>query len=442
MASNVNARDGGEDGYIGWDGDPDRTDFLPGRKNQFQLKTSKVFPKSAGDEVLTGTGQIKPKVREVLEAGGCYIMLSSHTFTRQGTNSREQCIRESLSEAGLEVAEDRIQFRDADQVATWVNCYPSVATWAKELAQPGTVGPFCSWNDWTGRSEHQDSPWVKDSRLPSIRTSVLQRATEEKGVIHIGGLPGVGKSRLVLESLGSTDEEVRSTCDLVMYADEAESSPAKIMHTSRTLAKSKARAIIVIDRCTPKTRRVIAGTVNHPDSRLSLVTIEDDPSPTSLDSQTMIVREAPPDVTGALVEMLAPKLPPEDKRRLEALARGSPGVALAVVKAWKNSVPIPLGTDDDLVEAFVVGRESYRSDSLMASARLLAVFGALRVGQLSESQIPEASHFLHGLAAEELYAGIQRLVGRGVAKELGRFATFPPNPIALQLAERVFSNER
>lgn len=435
VPSNFNAPDGGEDGYIGWDGDPDRTDFLPCRKNQFQLKCGKIAPSSAGREVLTRNREVKPKVREVLEAGGCYIMLSSQTFTRTAINDREQCIRESLCAAGMEVAKDRVHFHSAEQLATWVNCYPSVATWAKELTEPGAVGPFCSWNNWAGRSEHQDSPWVEDGRFPSLRASVLQRVTEEQGVIHIGGLPGVGKSRLVLESLGTTDEEGLSICDLVMYADEAESIPEKLMRTVRTLAGSEMRAIIVIGHCTPETRRATVSAVTHPDSRLSLVTIGDDPSPTSLVSQTMIVREAPPDVTEAIVDNLAPKLPSEDKRRIKALSRGSPAVALAVVKAWKNSLPIQFVTDDDLVEAFVVGRESYQSDSLMASARLLAVFGALQVGELSESHIPEASHFLHGLAAEELYAGIQRLIGRGVAKEVGRFAELPPNPVALRLAQ-------
>lgn len=436
VASQFNAPDGGEDGYIGWEGDPARTEFLPCRKNQFQLKCGEVRSDSAAREVLTQNGEVKPKVREVLAASGCYIMLSSRTFTRQAASDREQRIRKSLCSAGMDVGEGQVHFRDADQVATWANCYPSVATWAKELTQPGAVGPFCSWDDWAGRSEHQVSSWVDDSRIPSLRTRVWQRVTEEQGVIHIGGLPGVGKSRLLLESLGPSDEKDRSICDLVMYADETETSHGKLMHTVRTLAKSKSRAIIVVDRCTPRTRRAIASAVNHQGSRLSLVTIEDDADPNTLDPQTVIVPEAPSDVTEAMVENLAPTLPSEDKRRLGMLSRGFPEVALAVVKAWKNSVPIPLATDDDIVDAFVVGRESYRSDSLMDSARLLAVFGALRLGRLPESQLPEASHLQHGLEAEALYAGIQRLVGRDVAKELGRFAAFPPNPVALRLAER------
>ena len=438
VPSNISAPDGGEDGYIEWKGGPDRTDFLPCRMNQFQLKCGKIQPNVAGREVLTGKGQIKPMVRDVLRAGGCYIMLSNHPFTRQAIRAREERISKSLCDAGLTVNEGRVLFRDANWVATWVNRHPSAATRVKERTQPGTVRPFHSWDHWAGCSEHQFSPWVDDNRLPSLRADVLRHVTEERGFVHIHGLPGIGKSRLVNAALGPTDEGDRSISDLVMYADESGSIPADIRHTAETLAVSKSRAIIVVDRCTPETRRALARIVNREGSRLSLVTIEDDTPPTRPGPRTIIVPKAPHDVTEQVVKNLAPSdLASEDLRRLEALSRGFPQVALAVVRAWKDAAPpLPHTTEDDLVEEFVVGRNFSQSNSLMASARLLAVFGALRVGDESESQLPEASRFHRGLDAEQLHAAIQCLVGRGVAMERGRLVIFPPSPIALRLAER------
>lgn len=438
VASNITAPDGGEDGYIEWEGGPDQTDFLTRRMNQFQLKCGKIQPNVAGREVLTRKGQVKPMVRDVIGADGCYIMLSNHPFTRQAIRAREERISKSLRDAGLTVNEGQVLFRDADWVATWANRHPSIATWVKELTQPGTVRPFHSWDHWARCSERQLSPWVDDNRLPSLRADVLRHVTEERGFVHIHGLPGIGKSRLVLEALGPTDEGDRSISDLVMYADESRSIPADIKHTAETRADSKSRAIMVVDRCTPQTRRALASTVTRQGSRLSLVTIEDDTPPTPPGPRTIIVPKAPPDVTEQILKNLAPPdLASEDRRRLAALSRGFPRVALAVVRAWKDAAPpLPHTTDDDLVEAFVVGRNPSQSNSLMASARLLAVFGALQVGEGSESQLPKASRFLHGLDAEQLHAAIQCLVRRGVAMERGRLVIFPPSPIALRLAER------
>ena len=435
---NISAPDGGEDGYIEWKGGPIRTDFLPCRMNQFQLKCGKIPLNATGREVLTGKGQVKPMVRDVLGEGGCYIMLSNHPFTRKATKAREERISKSLRDAGLTVDEGQVLFRGADWVATWVNRHPSIATRVKELTQPGTVRPFHSWDHWAGCSEHQFSPWVDDNRLPSLRADVLRHVTEERGFVHIHGLPGIGKSRLVLEALGPTDEGNRSITDLVMHAGELGSTAAEISYTGETLAESKSRAIIVVDRCTPETRRAWEGTVTRPGSRLSLVTIEDDVPLTLPDPRTIIVSKAPTGVTEQILKNLAPPdLASEDMRRLTALSRGFPEVALAVVRAWRDAAPpLPHTTEDDLVEAFVIGRDSSQSNSLMASARLLAVLGALRLGAESETQLPEASRFLHGPDIEQLHAAIQCLVRRGVAKERGRLVIFPPSPIALRLAER------
>ena len=436
VASNVNAPDGGEDGYIGWTGGPARTGFLPCRKNQFQLKCGDVSPKSAGCEVLAGTGQVKSMVRDVVEAGGCYTLLASRPYTRLAIEKREDRISAALRKANLTVNEGQVRFRDADWFATWANRYPSVAAWAKELAQPGTVRPFRPCDHWAGSSEHQASPWVDDDRLASVRASVLQRITQEQGVIHIRGVPGVGKSRLVLEALRSADDGNVSIRDLVMYADEADDTVREISETAETLAVAGSRAILVIDRCTPGTRRAVAGAVKRPGSRLSLVTIEDEALSMPPDPETLVVPEAPPEVTAKMVEQLAPNLPSEDKRRLELLSRGFPRHALAVARAWKDSVQPPHATEDDIVEAFVVGRDTSQANLLMASARLLAVFGALRPGrQPEQDQLSEVAHFRHDLVDTGLRAGIQHLVSRGVAKKFGGLVVFAPSPVALNLSE-------
>ena len=44
VADNIDARDGGEDGRITWDGSPERTAYLPRRRCQFQLKAGDVKP--------------------------------------------------------------------------------------------------------------------------------------------------------------------------------------------------------------------------------------------------------------------------------------------------------------------------------------------------------------------------------------------------------------
>ena len=438
VASNINAPDGGEDGFIGWDGGPDQTEFLPCRQNLFQLKCGKIPPSRAGLDVLTSKGEvkaIKARVREVVAAGGCYIMLSNRPFTHQAIKKREQRITETLRDAELTVKERQVQFRDANQIATWVNDYSAIATWIREITQPGTVGPFTSWDDWAKRREHALSPWVDDERLQALRTDILQQATELRGAIHVCGLLGVGKSRLVLKALESAKDTDTSISHLVMYADESESDPAEIKRATRTIAGSGQRAIIVVDRCTAETRRTLVGAVKRQDSRLSLVTIEDEIISNATDQQMTTVYEALPGVTEQIVKNLVPNLPPEDSRRLEHLSRGFPQIAVSVAEAWKNDIPLPHATEDGIVKKFVLGHSASESSTLITSARLLAVFGKLRIDPKQDGHLETLARFRHGLGAEDLHTDIKILVRRNVAKKRGNFVTFPPNPIALHLAE-------
>ena len=195
VASNISAADGGEDARIEWSGGRCRTPFLPSRFNQFQFKTGKISRARAGREALTNKGTVKAMVITALRDGGHYIILCTHCYVHQEIHHREDRIREAIRGAGMTIKDDQVDFRDADQIAAWVNCYPAVATWVKEQAGPGTI-PFHSWNYWAGRAEHVGSPWVEDERLPDLRALLREKFTEPCRSVRIVGHSGIGKSRL------------------------------------------------------------------------------------------------------------------------------------------------------------------------------------------------------------------------------------------------------
>ena len=165
VASNIHTGDGGEDGRIEWPGGPKSTPNLPSRLCQFQLKAGAINSAQAGKEVVTKGGKVKPMVRQVLSSNGNYMLLCAKSYPKQQILEREDSIRKALKEADVSIADEQVHFRDADQIATWVNCHPSVATWVKTQTQPGTLGPFRSWTHWADRGEHRLSPWVEDERL-------------------------------------------------------------------------------------------------------------------------------------------------------------------------------------------------------------------------------------------------------------------------------------
>ena len=447
VPDNINAPDGGEDGRISWDGGLERTPFLPGRLCQFQLKTGKIGPTTAGHEVLPKAEEVKSMVQSVLKGSGHYIVLSTNSYTRQQIEAREISIREALRGTGLEIDDTQVKFRDAGILADWINTHPAVTTWLLEKTMPGLLGPFQSWSHWAGCFEHDASPWVDDERLGELRRFLRDRVAigQPRSMARIVGLTGIGKSRLILEALRSTvteDAEQSFLSDLVLYAVEGEINPQALSTTFRKLADSGARAIVVVDQCAPETRQMLTSMFMRETSQLSLVTIEDEvPSGTSDDS-THLVPKAPPVVIETLVGRVAPGLQSSDQRRLVRFAQGLPGIAIRVAQAWTASTPLAHATEDNLVDAYVLGGGSPEPALLLKSAALLATFGMIGIEPEADAQLENIASLGRNLSPDDLHAGLVRLTERGIARQRGRYVSIEPGPITMRLTERQWKEWR
>ena len=430
VASNIYAPDGGEDGRMTWSGGPGRTPFLPARLNQFQMKSSAIAPAAAGRDVLTTRGSVKDMVSSILAESGTYIMLCAHSYTGKQIELRKAKIREAIRNGGISIDDCQVDFRDSDQIATWINDHPSVAMWVREQVRPGGIGPFRSWDHWSGRPQHQQSPWVADERLPGLSDELRESIRDDRKVVRVVGLSGIGKSRLVLESLSQSRDR-----DFVMYASESESGSEALCRVVQILAGSGRTAIVVVDDCGPDTHRMLASMVLSLSSRLSLVTIDNQTSIGTLEDTTVEVREAPASVIEALVDRVSPGLQSEDRRRLIRLAAGFPAVALRIGRAWTMGVPVSKAVDQP-VDRYVLGRQPWEPTLLLKSAKLIAAFGMVALEPVHDNRLEEVARLGRDLSADDLRAAVVDLGERSVAQRRGRFALLQPPPIALSLAER------
>ncbi len=452
VADDVTAADGGEDGRIQWTEGPSRTEFLPGRLCQFQMKTGNLSPAAAAKEVLGRDGRVKRMIRSVLDRGGYYILLCAQTYTQQQIQDREDRIRSVLGDAGKDVDEERIRVRGAEQLAHWINHYPSVAIWVNEwTSRP--VGPFRSSDRWRRRMEHETLSWVEDERLPALQKAVLTAAAHPGRAVRVVGASGIGKSRLALEALAPTAEaRRRPIADLVMYADLSESAPTEINRAVQSLVDNRQRAVVVADNCPPESHRILAGSALQAASCVSLVTIDDDFPPEiaegssiAVDSREAMFRlpEAPAAVVENVIGIVCRELPSEDFRRLTRFSQGNPKIAHKVAQVWRVERPVAYAADEDIAEDYVAGRRTSERNLLLKAARLLAAFQlvALDADQNDGSDdLEEVASFGAQIADDDLRSMYELMIDRGVVRRHGRFATLEPRAIAVRLAARQWRN--
>ena len=434
VADNADAADGGEDGRITWKGGPGRTRFLPSRRCQFQLKGGPVQPAQAGREVLAKDGSVKDMVRKFLENGGHYIMLCAKPYPQKAIEKREESIRAALRGAGLDTARDRIQFREASQIAAWTNSHPAVAAWVKEKAEPGIRGPFRSWSHWAGRAEHS-TRWIEDDRLPEFRDRLLEHARQSRSIVRIVGPYGIGKSRLTLQALEPTGA-ARLISNLVRYADESEAGPHAIGEVVQSLADTGGRVVLVVNRCSPKLHQTLENIVLRQGSQLSLITIDDEESGAS-SGKAELIKVLPPAVTviEAIINREAPGLPREDCERLVRFSAGIPAIALRIARAWLGPDSLAQAADDDLIDTVVLGRHAREPELLRKTAALLAIFGQVDLEAENNGELGIIAQ-LSGLTINSLYAAMQNLATRRVIHRRGGLMLFPFSPIAAWLAKR------
>jgi len=440
VASKITVPDGGEDGRLEWTGGPERTSFLPSRLCQIQTKAGPITPAKAAADVRTAAGDLEPAVAAVLASGGTYLMLCNQPYSQLQLKKRRDAINVVITAHGIAISDTQIQFRDADQMAVWVNTHPSVATWVLEQTQPGLANSLHSWSHWAGRHEHDRVTLVADARIPPFATKLRQLVNAPRSVARVLGLSGIGKSRLVLEALGPTPDEELSGAGLstlVLYAVESEIGSAATKGAIQALVDSGARAIAVIDRCTEDTHEDLAAMIKRASSRVSLVTIDHElPKTPAVPSNYLVVNAADDTVIEAILQRVAPDLPREDLRRLVRFSHGYPQLAVLVGESWLADLPLAAVSNDTLIDKIVLGRRPLLPDKALRAAMLLSVFGSVGFDTPLDAELTAIAQFRPDVTVGELRACIEDLRRRGVVQRRGRLATLQPRPIAAALSER------
>lgn len=235
-------------------------DYIPSGDSAWQFKRSNHGPTACADELKKATW-----AHEFLRAGGSYILVLGVALPDNLIERRRKAAANKAVALDLIKADDRDRIRvyDANVLARWASLFPSLAA-SRLLDGPGSdVVDFETWSD----TRWHQTLWVEDAArntaMNSIRAQVASSGVVE---VRVQGESGIGKSRLVMETLRTP--ELRP---LVAYVHDAAAVRGEVL---AHLAGEGRTAILVADDCPPE-RHVKLVERLPSDPGIRLVTIGD-----------------------------------------------------------------------------------------------------------------------------------------------------------------------
>jgi len=167
----------------------------------FQIKSGTSFkpwtPSSIRGELLDSRGKLYSEVERLIRRGGRYTLLcTGHDMTPKQRNDSRQQITVVLAEMGFVGYEELIEVLGASQVSDFAERYPGTAS----LLSGDPIQEAWVLEEWQ-RDAHMANVFEASPEQSQMIARIRAGLQGETKHIRVLGEPGLGKTRIVLESV-------------------------------------------------------------------------------------------------------------------------------------------------------------------------------------------------------------------------------------------------
>ena len=393
------------------------TRWIPQGDSAWQFKAGDLTPAKCKAELTGATRAI-----ETLRAGGTYRLVLGASRTSAMITARRDALVEAATELGVAVAKGMIEVIAADSLAGWIEQYPALAV-SPLLRGTGVIGQ--TFDEWS-RSNRHTTTWVtspdRDAQIQSLRETISGGTQID---LHLDGVSGLGKTRLVLEALRAQPSEA-----IVVYSLAADSFPVTVLSQLQAQGRT---AVVVIDECDRKQHEIYAQALTT-GSSIRLVTLGE-PGGSATRTPMISLTEFGSDSMHELLRANLPQLWPEAERVVVEVAAGNIKYALGLAEALLRNGTTSAGTlitDDDLRAFFTA---QLPDGQLFLASCALALFSRFGHDGDVTQEIKTIADGL-GLNENDLRGAASTLQRQGFLSKQGRYRAVGPHPLAVFLAAR------
>jgi hypothetical protein len=420
----------------------------------FQVKAQNM-PRAAILAEMKPRGTVRSVIRELAEASGAYIIVSSKgSVSDTALHARRAAMAEAVSEL-LDVRSLHLDFYDRNRVASWVREHLGPALWLREKIARAVPG-WRPYGPWATTSESLNAEYLLDEEMRIRRRDEqgksfsalegIQRIrvhlSQEQGVGRLIGLSGVGKTRLAQALFDQRLGEGALDPSLAAYTNLSDGPNPQPVAMASELAAQQTRAILIVDNCGQELHRQLSEVCKASGSRLSLLTIEfdiQDDLPEGTD-----VFDLQPSSDALIEKILGHRFPTLSQVNVQSVARfagGNARVAIALAGTIRSGESVA-----ELRDAELFGRLFHQrndpSDSLLQTAQacsLVYSFQGVDDSHAEESELCRLAEVI-GRDIRSVYRDLSELRRRDLLQSRGAWRALLPHAVANRLAAIALEN--
>ncbi|HFU4564280.1 TPA: hypothetical protein ACGPD7_002870 [Bacillus cereus] len=451
-----NAKDGGIDVRVEVTTALHNDGFVPRAKTGFQVKKPDMARANIIDE-MKPKGKLRPVIKELIDAKGAYIIVSSQGSTADSAlKDRKKAMEEALVDCSNS-KDLKVDFYDRERIAGWVRSHPALVLWVRErIGKP--IQGWQGYDNWSNCPNGIEEEYVFDKHIRLYNntksqedgSSAIDGINEIRNMFHLSasaavrlvGLSGVGKTRLLQALFDGRIGENPLHKSSVFYTDISDSPDPDPHNFARRLIALRKPVILAIDNCPPDLHKRLKTICSAKGSKVSLITVEydvreDQPE----DTEVILLEPASTELIEKILLVRFSHLTEVGARTIANFSGGNARIAIALAGTVKHGENLSELRDSELFDRLFKQRNE-PSRSLLRAAEACSLVYSFNNQVTSESDDTELEVLgsLVGMGVQELHSNVSELKRRDLVQQRGIWRAVLPHAIANRLAHRAFEN--
>jgi hypothetical protein len=254
----------------------------------------------------------KPYSKQLIEQGYGYRFCICDDLTSEKKRDWERILDDEIAKINPNAPKSKVI--TASDLAIWANQYPAIVV---RFFQPQFVNSL-AFEDWGMSIAGLTSEYVEVNLWASIKQQIIEHINFNNSpsnvILPLQGEAGVGKTRLVYETLSSIEEAK----NLVLYAVDK-----KAIDIAYPLAREReAKIILIADECLPQTQAELQNILGGVKDRIRVVCIDNSGERIDTFTQQLWLERIPEEDVDTILKKNFLTVPPDRRHAYVNLSRG------------------------------------------------------------------------------------------------------------------------